>query len=62
MGLNGCGYSTDSFPNSGIDMLVDDLNRKDERKTFEIWSKEFPDFVPEIKDLEKGCGILRVPR
>jgi Methyltransferase domain len=87
-------YSTDSFPNSGIDMLVvdgppdhieklaryptgallfprltsgavvfvDDLNRTDERKTFEIWSKEFPDFVPEIKDLEKGCGILRVPR
>jgi hypothetical protein len=38
---------------------MDDGAREDEKKTVEIWLREFPCFVCEYVPLEKGAFIIR---
>jgi glycosyltransferase involved in cell wall biosynthesis/predicted O-methyltransferase YrrM len=40
-------------------IIMDDGAREDEKKTVELWTREFPSFVYEYVPLEKGAFVIR---
>lgn len=42
-------------------VILDDADRRDERRAVAAWTKQFPAFVVSKRATEKGCAVLTLP-